>query len=358
MAFLLIAIAAVIPDPVVFPFRHALVQALVAAGLFAGVASFAKRRFWQAALFASCSALAMWQAAQPGIDRRSVLARTDADAFNIERHFVVGYDDLAAAEELELVRSGQIGGVFLTRRNVAGRTVAQVASQIDRLQAIRRDVGLPRLIVAADQEGDPVSRVSPPLPKPPALSTISALEADERQPAARRLGVAQGLALRQIGVSMDLAPVSDLTPRQAASVFDRNTRIATRSISADPTVIAAVAAGFSAGLISVGITPTAKHFPGLGRVAQDTHLFSASLDASTADLSASDWLPFRAVLDLPSAAVMLSHVALANVDPDVPVSRSKRVVDDMLRKQRGFAGIAITDDLTMGRSSTRVCAAR
>jgi beta-N-acetylhexosaminidase len=147
---------------------------------------------------------------------------------------------------------------------------------------------------------------------------------------------------------MDLAPVVDLMPSQAMGGLDFNTHLATRAIAHDPEVVAIVATGFAQGLLSAGITPTAKHFPGLGRVGVDTHLFGTSLDVAVTDLQAADWVPFRAVLRLPGAAVMLSHVVLTSVDPGVPVSRSKRVVTGLLREQWGFDGVAITDDLTMG----------
>ena len=145
----------------------------------------------------------------------------------------------------------------------------------------------------------------------------------------------------------DLAPLVDLMPEGKIHV-DWNTRIATRSIAHDPSAVAAVATGFSWGLLDAGITPTAKHFPGLSRVAVDTHLFAAALDAAEPDLQAVDWVPFRAVLGIPGAAIMLSHVALTAADAGTPVSQSKRVVTDLLRDQWGFDGIAITDDLTMG----------
>jgi beta-N-acetylhexosaminidase len=202
-------------------------------------------------------------------------------------------------------------------------------------------------VVAADQEGGPVSHLSPPLPHPPALSTIGALPAEQQFEAARRSGFAQGKAMRAIGLTMDLAPVVDLMPEGKTHV-DWNTRIATRSIAHDPSAVAAVATGFSWGLLDAGITPTAKHFPGLSRVAVDTHLFVAALDAAEPDLQTVDWVPFRAVLGIPGAAIMLSHVALTAADAGTPVSQSKRVVTDLLRDQWGFDGIAITDDLTMG----------
>lgn len=113
-------------------------------------------------------------------------------------------------------------------------------------------------------------------------------------------------------------------------------------------MVATIAGGFSRGLLDAAITPTAKHFPGLSRVAVDTHLFSASLDAAEPELKAADWVPFQAVLSVRGVAIMLSHVALTAADTGISVSRSKRVVSGLLRDQWGFDGVAITDDLTMG----------
>jgi beta-N-acetylhexosaminidase len=335
-----------LPDSLLYPWNHGLAVAVIGAALLGGALELRARRHAMALLFAGLAAGALWQITYPLLDRHAVLGRTDAVSRDIERHFVVGYRDIATAQEL--VRDAGIGGVFLTQRNAAGRTSAAMAAEIAHLQALRRASGLPPLVVTADQEGGPVSHLSPPLPAPPALATLAGLPAPERAPAARRLGRAAGAGLRGIGVTMDLAPVCDLMPRGAAASLDLRTRLKTRSISADPAVTAQIAAAFAEGLAETGVTPTAKHFPGLSRVTADTHLFGASLLEGPASLAASDWVPFRAVMAVPGAALMLSHVALAGVDADIPVSRSRAVVDGLLRRQWHFDGIAITDDLTMG----------
>jgi beta-N-acetylhexosaminidase len=346
LALLFAGLAFLISDSIVYPWGGALCAGLALCAVIIGlICVFAGHR-WTAGLFTIISLAAAWQVAAPWIDRQKVLARTQAADISVERHFVVGYDDIATVRQL--VRDAHIGGIFLTRRNVEGRTVDAVAAEIASLQDIRHKAGLPPLIVTADQEGGPVSHLSPPLPAPTALSTLAALPAAERQEAAKQLGFTQGSALKGIGVTMDLAPICDLTPPGPPDILDWHTRIATRSISADPAVAAAIATGFSQGLLAAGITPTAKHFPGLGRVKQDTHLFGASLETSEAELQSNDWRPFRAVLSVPGAAVMLSHVALEKLDAGTPASRSRRIVTGLLRQKWGFNGIAITDDLTMG----------
>jgi beta-N-acetylhexosaminidase len=329
LALIVIGLGLLISEPIIFAWRLAIVAALAAFGAAACLTMVFAGYRWIGALFAAGALLALWQGAQSRIAKWEVLRRDAANVADVERHFVVGYDDIVAIRAL--VHDTHVGGIFLTQRNVAGRSAADVAAEVTGLQAIRRSAGLPPLVVTADQEGGPVSHLSPPLPHPPALSTIAALAPDERRGAARRVGAEAGAALKDIGITMDLAPVVDLTPARAAGVLDWNTHIATRSISDDPAVVATVSAGFSEGLLSAGITLTAKHFPGLGRVAVDTHLFGTSLDVSAADLQATEWVPFRAVLGIPGAAVMLSHVALDSVDAGIPVSRSRRVVTGLLR---------------------------
>jgi len=346
LAFILFGFGFLIPEPFVYSWRASAFVLLVAGCQLAALTCLRVRRRRVATLFLIGSVFAFWQWASPLIDRHFVLNHMTSNAASVTGHFVVGYDDVATAKELIL--NAQIGGLFLTRRNVEGRTLDDVASEIAGFQSLRREAGLPSLIITADQEGGPVSHLSPPLPAPAALSTIAALLPENRFEAARKLGLSQGSALKNIGVTMDLAPVCDLTPASGPSVLDMHTLIATRSIAADPDIAGIVASAFSSGLLASGVTPTAKHFPGLGSVPTDTHLFGASLALSKAELDKRDWVPFRAVMNLPGAAVMLSHVALDGIDSEIPASRSKRIVTGILREQWGFRGIAITDDLTMG----------
>lgn len=334
--------AALIGDSLVFPFRGRLTLLIV--GLAISLAVLRGGRL-SSAVLVLVTAGAVWQWASPMIARHEVWADLE-DARIVGRHFVVGYTDIEQVRDLS--RAGLIGGVFLTRRNVEGRTLAEVAAEIAGLQVERKRAGLPPLIVAGDQEGGPVSHLSPPLPPLPALSLLAGLDPGLRRAAARHGGVEAGLALAAVGVTMDLAPVVDLRPGTARSALDLHTRLGTRAISGDPDAVTEIAAEFSAGLRDSGVMPTAKHFPGLGSVSTDTHIFGATLTRARASLEAADWRPFRALLAVPGTAVMLSHASLEAVDPGVPASQSRAVVADLLRREWGFDGIVITDDLTMG----------
>src|SRR5207249_5162612 len=88
------------------------------------------------------------------------------------RHVVVGYRDI---DELNaLLERRAIAGVFLTTRNVQDRDAAVIRQEIAGMQAVRRRQGLPDLLIATDQEGGIVSRLSPPLPSLPSLAEIAA----------------------------------------------------------------------------------------------------------------------------------------------------------------------------------------
>lgn len=293
--------------------------------------------------------------------RSALLAAGDAaepSALALGRRFLVGYSDPDAVGRL--AARGLIAGVFVTRRNLAAGEGAAAAlrAEIAGLQSLRAAAGLPPLIVATDQEGGIVSRLSPPLPPAPPLSAFAALPAGERERSAERHGREQGDALAGLGITVNFAPVLDLRRPEGDIPGDRLSRIAARAISDDPEAVGAVGLAYARGLAAAGIAATAKHFPGLGRVGIDTHLGPASLDASRALLEAEDWPPFRRVLSGSGTWLMLGHAVLRTLDPDRPTSASARVVGDLLRRDWGFDGVLVTDDLSMAAALDRgVCAA-
>ena len=278
--------------------------------------------------------------------KRSVLHTDSARAQKLGQHFLIGYRSFP--EVARLADKGLIGGIYVTKHNIAGRSMEEVRAEIAALQARRLSAHLPPLIVAADQEGGIVSHLSPPLPALPPLSALAALSPDLRERAAEEFGRVHGRSLSELGVNLNFAPVLDLRPARGRNRFDINTLIEQRAISADPAIVADIARAYAHGLETFGVSATVKHFPGLGRVRGDTHLFNASLDASVADLEASDWRPFKEVLAGSHAQLMIGHVNLTAIDPDRPASHSKAVIDGLIRKQWKFDGLIITDDLVMG----------
>lgn len=268
-------------------------------------------------------------------------------------HFIVGYDN---ARELQaLARKGLIGGVFIAGRNVRGRSADELRQEIAALQTLRREAGLPLLIVATDQEGGTVSRLSPMVPWQPSLATL--LEADvpdtELAQRAKAYGAQQGKALADIGITLNFSPVVDLRPGRAPARWDLHTRIEERAISSDPVLTAQVALAYEQGLESAGVRGTLKHFPGLAGVTEDTHTVSADLRTPVSKLATRDWKPFQEVSAATNAAIMLGHVTLAELDDQNPVSFSRKIVQRVIRGDWGYQGLLVTDDLTMGAAYNR-----
>lgn len=279
--------------------------------------------------------------------RKHDVLRTEASVADmIGRHFMVGYSSFE--EVAVLAEKGLIAGVYVSRRNLRGRSAEALRSEIAALQARRRAANLPPLIVAADQEGGIVSHLAPALTELPSLATLADLPADLRDRMAAEYGRIHGRELAALGVNLNFAPVLDLRPEKKLTRFDFNTLIGRRAISGDPAKVTDVALPYIQGLEAFGVGATVKHFPGLGRVRGDTHHFSADLAADVDELEATDWRPFRQALAGSQAALMVGHVRLTAVDPDRAASHSRKVIDGIIRRKWNYQGVVVTDDLVMG----------
>lgn len=279
--------------------------------------------------------------------KQHVLASFDANAQRLGAHMVVGYTDPLAVKNL--VEKGLVGGIFISTQNVKGRSTAAIHAEIAALQNLRKAAGLPPLIVSTDQEGGIVSRLSPPLSRLPSLADVTAdARLEDIELLAFAYGEKHGRELAALGVNINFAPVADLSSNSKRPRFDFRSLIGRRAIDADPNRVSPAVIGYAHGLESSGLRATLKHFPGLGRVTTDTHIFPASLAASEGDLESSDWIPFRDGLRATQSLLMVGHATLSTVDTTRPASRSAKVVSQIVRQRWGHDGVLITDDLTMG----------
>jgi beta-N-acetylhexosaminidase len=275
------------------------------------------------------------------------------------RHLIVGYRKL---DELGiLVSRGAVGGIFITHRNVRGQTAEQISADLRSLQSLRKSQGLPPLMIATDQEGGIVSRLSPPLTTLPPLSSLTAVATPaEMEAQAAAYGDIHGKELAALGVTINLSPIVDLKYSRRSNLLDTHSLIDKRAISDDPATVSRIALAYSRGLESHGVIPTLKHFPGMGRITADTHHFKAAVTASKDELQVSDWVPFRYLIERSSAFMMLGHALVPDIDPKNPASCSSALVQGIIRNEWKHEGVLITDDLTMGAihgSELGVCGA-
>jgi beta-N-acetylhexosaminidase len=247
---------------------------------------------------------------------------------------VVGFPSEGPPAELRaLARSGALGGYILFKRNVG--TMDEVAALVAELVA-----GVPAerpLLVAVDQEGGRVARLKAPvLPLPPMLQLASLGDAS----LVRRAASALGRQLRALGFTMDFAPVLDIDTNP------KNPVIGDRAFGRDAATVIEHGLAFSDGLLDAQVLSCGKHFPGHGDTFLDSHLALPRLAHERARLEAMELAPFRAARGrVPS--LMTAHIVFEALDPDVPATLSSRVITELLRRELGYDGVVISDDLEM-----------
>jgi beta-N-acetylhexosaminidase len=232
----------------------------------------------------------------------------------------------------ERIAAGELGGVIVFPPD--GTDPAVVGREVARLRAAAERAGAPQPLVATDQEGGDVERF-PDLP--PELSAPEMGAAGEADTQAE--GRATGTALRELGIDVDLAPVLDVPEVDGAFMVSR-------AFADDPARVAALGVAFGIGLQAADVAATAKHFPGLGLAVQNTDEGPSVVEASRGDLEGG-LQPFEAAIDADFGLVMVSNATYPALDGE-PASQSRRVIDELLREQLGFAGVVITDDLGAG----------
>jgi beta-N-acetylhexosaminidase len=247
--------------------------------------------------------------------------------------FTVGFHGTEPSREvLDLIQRG-ISGVILFGRNVVD--AEQVAALIAEL---KRAAGRP-LLVSIDQEGGRVERLRSAQGFTE-LPPMRAVGATGDEGLAFDVGEMLGRELRAVGVDQDYAPCVDVDTNPANPV------IGDRSFSRDPAVVARFGAALARGLQSAGVAACAKHFPGHGDTSQDSHKDLPRLPHGLARLREVELVPFRALAAAGVASVMTAHVVFEALDPTRPATLSRPVLD-LLRRECGYQGCVVSDDLEM-----------
>jgi beta-N-acetylhexosaminidase len=241
-----------------------------------------------------------------------------------------------------------LGGVILFDRDQSTgdprniRSPRQLRALTAGLQAL---AGERRLIVAIDQEGGRVARLTPAAGFPTMASEASIGRLDDES-AATDWGRLIATTLASVGVNVNLAPVVDLdvNPRNpAVGALDR-------SFSADPAIVTKLALAEIRAHHESSIGTALKHFPGLGSATVNTDFGVADV---TTTWSRTELEPFRSIVAAGEADIVLAgHLVNRNLDPRHPASLSPAIVTDLLRGELGWDGVVITDDLGAGAITT------
>lgn len=233
-----------------------------------------------------------------------------------------------------LMDSGGFGGVILMGGAIT------TADALAELTATVQQAGGGRpwgTLVSTDQEGGTVARLRGIVPDVPGFMAAGAAR---DKAVVTRTYRELAIDMRAMGVTVDFAPVADMTMGLADPI------IRTRSAGDTVDNVSATVVAATRGFVDGGVVPVIKHFPGHGSVSVDSHTALPHQSASLAELEERDLMPFAHAIDAGAPAVMMGHIALAEWG-DVPATLSPDAYD-YLRNEMGFDGVAVTDALDMG----------
>lgn len=234
---------------------------------------------------------------------------------------------------LELIRRERVGGVVVFR------------SELDRLPVLLdelQDAAALPLLVSADLERSLGFRVQVGATSLPAAMAIGALPPGEAEAAARFAGELTAREGRAAGIHWALAPVADVNNNPDNPIINL------RSFGEDPAAVSRLVAAFVAGARAAGILTAAKHFPGHGDTALDSHLELPSLKGDRERVERVELAPFRAAIAAGVDGIMTGHLALPAFDPSgLPATLSPAISTGLLRGELGFHGLVVTDALEM-----------
>ncbi|WP_251548571.1 glycoside hydrolase family 3 protein [Neobacillus muris] len=253
-------------------------------------------------------------------------------------------DDIA-----RLVKDYHLGGVILFSENTID--TAQTARLASAFQDAAETYAL---LVSIDQEGGIVTRLKTGTDFPGSM----ALGAARSEEMAERAGKAIGEELNALGINMNFGPVLDVNNNPDNPV------IAVRSFSENPQLVADLGNAYIRGLHAAGTAATAKHFPGHGDTAVDSHIGLSEVPHNMERLKQVELYPFQKAMDAGIDAIMTAHVTFPKVDDTkaiskadgseitIPATLSYKVLTELMRKEMGYNGVIVTDALEMGAITT------
>lgn len=267
---------------------------------------------------------------------------------------VAGIEGTTAGEDARTaIVEYQAGGVILFGRNV--ESAGQLAGLTNELKGLNGTY-VP-LLLGVDEEGGTVSRMPAEVDDVPSAYSFGQIsDPDRRMDACFALGQTLAAECAAFGFNLDFAPVMDIWSNPDNTVIGR------RAFGSDLESAVYAANETAWGMLSSGVIAAAKHFPGHGDTAVDSHYGLPTVEKTVDELMEFELVPFRQAIegacvygaaggDSSIPVIMVAHILMSAIDPDRPASLSQAVVTGLLREELGFSGVVCTDDLTMAAVS-------
>ena len=235
-----------------------------------------------------------------------------------------------------LVKEYKIGNVVLFKENLLNRNqTKELCSQIHQL--ILEETGYPPFITI-DQEGGVVTRLPEDMINVPGAMALASTGDPKNAFDAALLTAGE---LREVGVNFNLVPVVDINSNP------QNPVIGVRSYGTSPQRVKSFARETIKAYENTGVLCCAKHFPGHGDTAVDSHLALPLVDSPLEDLEKMELAPFQAAIDQGVPAIMTSHILFPQLEEQYPATMSRKIITDLLKKQMGFKGLILSDAMEM-----------
>ena len=261
---------------------------------------------------------------------------TDPDQADIDANL----EEIGVRTAAELVAEYRVGGIIYFTWAHNTRDPHQIAELSNGIQkaSLEQPRGLP-VLISTDQEHGAVARVGAPATLFPGAMAVGA---GGSRSDARTLGRIAGAELRATGIRQDYAPDADVNVNPANPV------IGVRSFGSDPGAVAQLVAAEVTGFQRSGVAACAKHFPGHGDTATDSHTGFPVITHSRAQWEELDAPPFRAAIEAGVDAIMTAHLMVPALDDSGdPATLSRPILTGILREELGYDGVVVTDSLGM-----------
>jgi beta-N-acetylhexosaminidase len=257
---------------------------------------------------------------------------------SVGTHFLIGLKPSPVLDDHDcaLLADLRPAGVILFKSNFRHDLPyeAWLESHARLISGIRAATGRAHLFIAIDHEGGRVCRTPPPITRFSYAARWAGQSAN--------VGRAMGRELAYLGINLNFAPVLDIHTNPDNPV------IGERAFGQTPEAVIAAALPFIKAMQSEKVFACGKHFPGHGDTSIDSHLGLPSQMLGLDALRARELKPFASAINAGLSMIMTSHILYPSIDPDSPVTLSRRFLTGILREELGFAGVAVSDDIGMG----------
>ena len=257
-----------------------------------------------------------------------------SDADKVGQLLMIGIHGKTLNDDAKfMLNEYRVGGIILFDRNMESKD--QVKTLIADINKAGKSAGLTPLFLGIDQEGGAVARMDDKLIKVPPAEEVGKMPVEQAVSLAKQ----SGAELKDLGFNINFAPVADLGLTYG------------RSYSTSPDEVVRYAGAVGKAYDEAGLWYSYKHFPGIGKIDVDLHADTSIIPVSKETLLSEDTKVFIDLIkqSKPNTyTIMVSHAMYPQIAPDHPASLSKAIITDWLRKDIGYNGVVVTDDMDMG----------